>query len=501
MPEAQPPRRALLLAFGLVLLFGCAIRFWRIADVGLWYDELWSVVGASERPFRELYREWMVGDPHPPGYFLFLFAWFKVFPNDELWSRIPSALAGVATVAWVAFGTRRTLTLDERVMGAGFVALSHTYVLYALTAKQYAAMLLFATVATVSYLELAESRRFERALAVRFFGALAVLAWLNYFATVYAAILGVLALWAVRGEDKAELRRGLGYSALTALVCSPLLWFQYLMLVYTPGDWQRDSFKALLADWLPHLFFDDPSVPYFAGGLTLAVFVALAAQPAARQALRTERNGRLLLVACGALGFLLLAGVFKPVYFIRYFIITFPALLLGVGVVVAAAFPLRKWWLALVPLLFFSRAAVVEFRQAAGLMRQQWDKSVDLVLSAAKPDDIVLVLGASQDKTMFEYLQAGDELGVYYVRNLKFYQYYFRRRGAHALAERLEVVQVSKESAAAVSSKHRDSGRTVWILGGHHIKYTDEALAELKANTKEFEFTQLFSTRVYKAVF
>jgi 4-amino-4-deoxy-L-arabinose transferase-like glycosyltransferase len=493
-------RRLVLAAFGVVLLFACATRFWRLDEVGLWYDELWSVVGASDRPLSEVYREWMMGDPHPPGYFLFFFAWFKVFPNDELWSRLPSALAGVATVAYVLFGARKTLSLDERVLCAGFVATSHAFVLYALTAKQYAAMLLWATVATVSYLELAERRRFDRGLSALFFGALTALAWLNYFATVYAALLGVLALWAARRE-RDELRRGLRWTALTALVCSPLLWFQYLMLRYTPGDWQHDSFAELARDFLPHLFFNDPTVPYFAAGLAVAVAVALALQPAARAGLRTPRNARLFVVLAGVLGFLLLAGVFKPVFFIRYFLVVFPALLLAVGVLAAAAFPLQRWWLTLVPLVFLARAAVAEFRHADALARQQWDKSVDLVLGAQKPDDVVLVLGASQSKTMFEYLQAGDEWSLYYVRNLSFYRYYFRRRGAEAVAQRLEVVGPSVEAARELVTKYRGSGRTVWVLGGHHIKLTDEAIAELQANARAYEFTQLFSTRVYRASF
>lgn len=494
-------RRAVLAAFGLVLLAACATRFWRLGDVGLWYDELWSVVGASERPLGEVYREWMKGDPHPPGYFLFFFAWFKVFPNDEWWARLPSALAGVATVAYLLFGTRRTLSVDERVMSAGFVATSHAFVLYALTAKQYAAMLLWATIATVTSLELAEAKRFDdshRKTSALFFGSLAALAWLNYLATVYAALAWLLVLWNVR-RDAAQLKLGLRWTALTALVCFPLLWFQYLMVRFTPGDWQKDSFAELAKDLVPHLFFADAG--WLVLGLLAAVVLALASRREARQALWTARNGRLLALLGGMLGFLLLAGVFKPLFFIRYFLIAFPALLLVLGLVVAAAFPLERWWLALIPLLFLSRAAVVEFRHADTLMRQHWDQSVDLVLGAAKPDDVVLVLGASQQKTMFEYLQAQDEWSLYYVRNLSFYRYYFRRRGADAVAQKLEVMGVTVDAARALCGAWQGSGRTVWILGGHHIKLNDDAVAELQGRAASFELTQLFSTRVYRVTF
>jgi hypothetical protein len=39
------------------------------------------------------------------------------------------------------------------------------------------------------------------------------------------------------------------------------------------------------------------------------------------------------------------------------------------------------------------------------LRRQEWDKSVDLVLANVKPGDAIAVLGAKQDKTMFDDLR------------------------------------------------------------------------------------------------
>ena len=91
-------RTPVLAAFGGLIVFGCVLRFLKLADVGLWYDELWTVVGASHRPFMEMYREWILGDAHPPGYFLFYFVWLKIVPPTEFWARVPNAIAGVLTV-------------------------------------------------------------------------------------------------------------------------------------------------------------------------------------------------------------------------------------------------------------------------------------------------------------------------------------------------------------------------------------------------------------------
>src|SRR5579884_4141112 len=164
-------RTAVPIALGLLIAFGCVLRFWKLAGVGLWYDELWTVVGASNRPFGEMYREWMLGDSHPPGFFLFYFAWFKIVPPTEFWARLPCAVAGVLTVAYLLWGTARVLTRNERITAAAFASLSYVYVLYAVSVKQYSALLLLVTIATIAYLEIVVAQQVTRRAAWTFAGA------------------------------------------------------------------------------------------------------------------------------------------------------------------------------------------------------------------------------------------------------------------------------------------------------------------------------------------
>lgn len=199
-------RTLALAAFAGLIAFGCFLRFWKLTAVGLWYDELWTVVGASDRPFTEMYREWIVGDSHPPGFFLFYFAWFKVFPNTEFWARLPSAIAGAITVMYLLLRTDKVLSRDERIMSAAFASLSYIYILYALSVKQYSAVILFATVATVSYLAMAIERRVDRRAGITLCAACLGLAYLNHFAMVYASILLTLLALTFRHNPEA-LRR------------------------------------------------------------------------------------------------------------------------------------------------------------------------------------------------------------------------------------------------------------------------------------------------------
>ena len=498
----MPAFRALALAaFGALMTFGCVLRFWKLTDVGLWYDELWTVVGASDRPFMEMYREWILGDAHPPGFFLFYFAWFKIAPNTEFWARIPNAIAGATTVMYLLFRTEKVLTRDERIMSASLASLSYIYIFYALSVKQYSAMILLATVATISYLKITITNRVDRRTGVTLATACLALAYLNYLAMVYASILIALLALTFR-HNREELRRILRIGIVFGVGYLPVAYFLYLQLAYSPGAWQSYEIHSFLSALLPSLFFDDPAyvkraVGILSGWLLVLVFT----RQHTRRMLGANRNRHIVLIVIAFTSFMLVLGMSKPIFFVRYFLVIVPALFLGLGILTAGLFPIERGWLAILPLAFFFNASVVQFRSIDAMQRQQWDKSVDFVLGSKTADEPIYVLGAKMDKTQFDYLREGDVDGVFFVRNLKFYEYYFRRRGAHEIAAKLEVVQPNVESVRELATRFRHTGARIYILAGHHIQYRGEALATLEQVTRQIEVTPMYGTLVYELTF
>ncbi len=490
----------MIAAFGALIGFGCVLRFWKLGDTGLWWDELWTVVGASDRPFMEMYRGWVLADPHPPGYFLFYFAWLALFPNDEFWARLPNAVAGVLTVLYLLLGTRRVLSRDERVFASALAAFSYLYLFYAVNVKQYSAMIFLGTVATVSYLAIVEDRRLSPRTGIVLAIASVGLAYLNHFAMVYAwVLLGLLAV-TFRGEPL--VLRPLGRIAIVlAVAYVPIAYFLHIPLLYS-GNTPQSQAAALLSNLLPSLFFEDS--PFVIG--SLAVLVAwLAVRPwfggQARLELGTSRNRHVLWILITFSSLLLALGLVAPIFTVRYFLILFPACLMGLAILIAAAFPISRGWLALLPLIFFARAAVVDFRAIDGMQRQEWDESVDLVLASAGPGDAIYVLGANPERTTRDYLAAGDIDAVVYRQNVEFYEYYFRRRGAEDIAARLEVVEPNVESVGELTRAHGHSGETVYVLAGHHIQFDDESLWTLEQAARHIETTWLYSTVVYEITF
>ena len=485
----------------VLVAFGCVLRFWKLADVGLWYDELWTVVGASNRSFGELYREWMLGDSHPPGFFLFYFAWLKLVPATEFWARLPNAVAGVLTVGYVLFGTKSILTRHERLIVASLVSLSYLYVFWALTVKQYSAMLLFATIATVAYLEIVAARRVDRRTGITLAASVLALAYLNHFGMVYGAMLLALLVWTFR-RDRVERATLLRIAAGCALAYLPIAPFLYLQVKYNIDAWQPYQVATFLANLGPSLFFSDP--PFVAralGVLALVLAVRVIGDRDTREQLWTARNRHVVVIAAAFASFMLALGLFKPIFYVRYFLAMVPAVLLGLGILTAAAFPIDRGWAAVALLLFFGRAAVIQFHTIDTLQREQWDKSVDFVLESRAPADAIYVLGADMDKTEFDYLREGDVDGVFNVRNLKFFRYYFRRRGATAEAARLDVVLPTASAVRELAARFHDTSTTIFILAGHHVQYRGEALATLQRVARRVEVTALNSTLVYKLTF
>lgn len=490
----------MIAAFGALIGFGCVLRLWKLADAGLWYDELWTVVGASDRPFMDMYQSWILGDPHPPGYFLFYFAWFKLFPNDEFWARLPNAAAGVLTVLYLLFGARPVLSRDERVFASALAAFSSLYLFYAVNVKQYSAMIFLGTVATIAYLEIVQERRLTRRTGIVFAAACVGLAYLNHFAMAYSWVLAGMLAVTFRREPMVLRPLGRIASAL-AVAYLPIAYFLYFPHLYAETS-QPGRLATLFSDLLPSLFFEDRA--FVTGSLAvlgagLAVPFLLGRQ--ARFEAGSSRNRHVLWILVTFAGLLLLLGLTQPIFTVRYVLILFPVALLGLAILTAAAFPISRGWFAVLPLIFFARAAIVDFRAIDRMQRQEWDESVDLVLSSDRPGDAIYVLGSNPEMTTLDFLRAGDVDGVVYLKNVKFYEYYFRRRGAEEIAARLEVVEPTVQAAGELAQEYQHTGKTVYVLAGHHIQFDDEALWVLGQAARDVETTWLYSTIVYEVTF
>jgi len=97
-PNSRPFFPSWAVLVGLTLL-AFAIRLWRLTEHSLWFDEAMSVYWAQQGVGRIL----QVGlglaeDKHPPGYYLLLHFWIRLFGDGEVALRTLGALIGAAAV-------------------------------------------------------------------------------------------------------------------------------------------------------------------------------------------------------------------------------------------------------------------------------------------------------------------------------------------------------------------------------------------------------------------
>jgi hypothetical protein len=239
------------------------------------------------------------GGMHPPGYYLAVNAWSRLFGSGRFMLALPAMLAGVLTL----FGMRRLareLIPDVRVgdethSRAGewamlLMALSPWLVGYTVLARPYALALCLAVWSTVALLGMRGPGEEARGFGRRWPLAFVVLSLLGlYFVYHYAFLLvwqlGFLGLSALLGERERRRSRGLelvGIAAVIALGFAP--WLPRLLehLAVTRGaEAYFNGFPGLvewpgLAWWLMLQFSFGESVHFFEAPLLQVAFLVLA---------------------------------------------------------------------------------------------------------------------------------------------------------------------------------------------------------------------------------
>ena len=112
-------------------------------------SELWTVVGASGRPFTEMSIGSGSSETLIPGLFLFYFAWFKIVSQHRIQGAHSGYVAGVFAVLYLLFGPNGSLPRNEQIISAlSGVAVPASTSSTPSPVKQYSAMITSATIST-----------------------------------------------------------------------------------------------------------------------------------------------------------------------------------------------------------------------------------------------------------------------------------------------------------------------------------------------------------------
>jgi len=108
----------------LILTIASALRVHLLFVRGtFWFDEVFSV-RFSSLPWKEAIKYWII-ETNPPFYTLFLRFWIALTKTDsEILIRLPSLLAGIASIAILYFFAKKFFNQRAAIAGAIFFALA-----------------------------------------------------------------------------------------------------------------------------------------------------------------------------------------------------------------------------------------------------------------------------------------------------------------------------------------------------------------------------------------
>jgi 4-amino-4-deoxy-L-arabinose transferase-like glycosyltransferase len=309
-PAARAPRLPAWWPLAALTLLAAALRFSTLDLQSFWYDEAFTPVHVLHAGLVSTLRAVAHHENTPPLWYLLVWAWSKAFGTGMVALRLPSALAGVATVpvAWEIgreLAGRSAAARRAAIVTAGLVAVNPLFVWYSQEARAYALFVLLTAVAMLCCLR-ADRKPTRGRLAA--FAVSASLALLTHYFAVFLLI--PMAAWLLRRRSR--LRVTLPAIALIAAVGIaelPLISAQGGHGTQWISAWALGSRVAAI----PQYYLTGYSGASLGHSIELLVALALLAGIGLglrRGLTRPERTGALLalgLAACGVLVPLLLA--------------------------------------------------------------------------------------------------------------------------------------------------------------------------------------------------
>jgi 4-amino-4-deoxy-L-arabinose transferase-like glycosyltransferase len=174
-------------ALAAVVLVAAALRLHGLGDESFWHDEAWT--WGLVRDGGLLWKLTRL-DAHPPLYFALLHAWAR-FGDSEAWLRLPSTLAGIASVLLIARLGRRLGGPRAGLAAALFLALSPYAIRYSREARSYALLFLLCLAALDAVLDLRDDPESRSWIRLGLLGGAVAL-------THYLGVLFLIALPAFR---------------------------------------------------------------------------------------------------------------------------------------------------------------------------------------------------------------------------------------------------------------------------------------------------------------
>jgi uncharacterized membrane protein len=202
-------------------LLAAILRLTTLGAQSFWYDEAFTPVHVLHPSLTATLRSVVHTENTPPLWYILAWADSRLLGTGEYALRLPSALAGIATVplAW-AIGRELTARRATAIAAAAFVAVNPLLVWYSQEARAYGLFVLFAALTMLCFLRALRRPTPGRMAAFALSGSLALLS--HYFAVFLLIPMVLWLVWAHADRLRA-VAPAIGALVLVGLALTPLI--------------------------------------------------------------------------------------------------------------------------------------------------------------------------------------------------------------------------------------------------------------------------------------
>jgi hypothetical protein len=203
-------------ALAALILLAAALRLFRLGHQSLWIDEMLTLIVATPKPgypIWQLLRHNIHGPLHTFVVFL-----FRSVSTADAWLRLPSALAGMASVVLLYLWIRRRFGERVATWSALLFAVNPLHVFYSQELRNYAFLVFFVLAACVQLDRLGD--RWSKARAFGFAACVAA-AVLSNFSATFAFLALALTFFRRSGWSRRSLLRWTAVTLVVMALISP----------------------------------------------------------------------------------------------------------------------------------------------------------------------------------------------------------------------------------------------------------------------------------------
>lgn len=120
-----------------ILVIGLILRLISL-NQSLWLDEAINILAAQKYSLWGMVTQYAVGDFHPPGWFIILWIWGKLFGYSEIVLRLPSVLFGVLTIYITYLIWKKLFSKNLGLIAALFLSVNPLHIYYSQETRMYA---------------------------------------------------------------------------------------------------------------------------------------------------------------------------------------------------------------------------------------------------------------------------------------------------------------------------------------------------------------------------